>query len=62
MIKTIPAKINYISWNLYNILGKDEKRARVDETKTVKKSRRARTGKLSKRVRTCDRKSLKHFV
>jgi hypothetical protein len=46
---------------LYNILSKDEKRARVDETEIVKKQRRARMGKLSKRARTCDRKSLKHF-
>jgi hypothetical protein len=36
-MKTIPVKINYIFKNLYNILSKDEKRARVDETEIVKK-------------------------
>ena len=37
LIKTIPVKINYIFKNLYNILSKDEKGARVDETKIVKR-------------------------
>ena len=35
--KTNSVKINYIFKNLYNILSKDEKRARVDETEIVKK-------------------------
>jgi hypothetical protein len=44
------------------MLSKDEQRARIDETETVKEQRRARMGKLSKRDRTCNRKSLNHFV
>ena len=61
-MKTIPAKINYIFRKLYYILSKDEKRARVDETEIVEKQGRAGMGKLSKRVRACDRKSLENFV
>jgi hypothetical protein len=47
---------------LYNILSKDEKRARVGETEIVERQGRAGMGKLSKRVRTCDRKPLENFV
>ena len=47
---------------MYNILSKDEKRARVGETEIVERQGRAGMGKLSKRVRTCDRKSLENFV
>jgi hypothetical protein len=62
LIKTNPAKINYIFRKLYNILSKDEKRARVGETEIVERQGRAGLGKLSKRVRTCDRKPLENFL
>ena len=47
---------------MYNILSKDEKRARVGETEIVERQGRAGMGKLSKRVRTCDRKPLENFI